>query len=120
MYGVVWITPPKNPASTDATPSVKSTLRVSYSSPAAWALSVQSRPPTIVAKANGNIMGILASAALSTRPHHEPSPASAGRSGGGDQAGNSLEAGGGTRATLKARPRACKIRYAAMPTTIAA
>src|SRR5436309_15359338 len=66
MYGVVWITPPRHAASTDATPSVRRMDRVSYSSPAAAALSVQSMPPTIVARANGNTTGSLSSAGFQT------------------------------------------------------
>ena len=57
MYGVVWITPPHRAASSVATPSTPMTHRVSYSSPAAAALSVQSIPPTTVAKAKGMTIG---------------------------------------------------------------
>ncbi len=43
---------------------------MSYSSPAAAALSVQSMPPTIVARANGSATGSFASAVVNTGPHH--------------------------------------------------
>ena len=62
MYGVVWMTPPSRPATSEATASVSRMERVSYSSPTAAALSVQSMPPTIVARANGNTTGSLPSA----------------------------------------------------------
>jgi hypothetical protein len=45
---------------------------VSYSSPAAAALSVQSMPPTMVATANGSATGSFAAAACSTVSHHSP------------------------------------------------
>src|SRR5437868_4147231 len=86
MYGVVWITPPNSPANTDDTPSVSRTVRVSYSSPAAAALSVQSMPPTMVARANGSATGIFCSAASSTPPHQSHSTVVNGDSDGSDQA----------------------------------
>ena len=66
MYGVFWMTPPHSPAATEASPSVSRTARVSYSSPAAAALSVQSMPPTMVASANGRAIGSRASARVVT------------------------------------------------------
>ena len=86
MYGVVWITPPNSPASTEASPSVQRMLRVSYSSPAAAALSVQSIPPTIVARANGNIMGNCATAWANTGRHQDQLLANAGKNSGSLQA----------------------------------
>ena len=76
MYGVVWMTPPSRPATSDATPSVSRIVRVSYSSPAAAALSVQSMPPTMVARANGSATGSFASAVSSTSPPPVPARAS--------------------------------------------
>ena len=87
MYGVVWITPPKRPASTEASPSVQRILRVSYSSPAAAALSVQSIPPTIVARANGNITGNCATAWMKTGCHQDQLRANAGKNSGSPHAG---------------------------------
>ena len=51
------MTPPQAPASTVAKASTPITLPVSYSSPAAAALSVQSIPPTTVPSANGITIG---------------------------------------------------------------
>src|SRR5260370_14243530 len=62
------MTPPKMPATNEARPSVNRMDRVSYSSPAAAALSVQSMPPTIVANANGNTTGSFSSAGFQTEP----------------------------------------------------
>src|SRR5437588_9436444 len=72
------MTPPQMPASTDATPSVSRIVRVSYSSPAAAALSVQSMPPTIVARAKGKATGKYASDAHHTRSHQARSQTKAG------------------------------------------
>src|SRR5215472_914427 len=57
MYGVLSTTPPQSPAASVARPSVARIARVSYSSPAAAALSVLSIPPTMVEKANGIAIG---------------------------------------------------------------
>ena len=57
MYGVDWMTPPHIPATRVASPSIAITPRVSYSSPAAAALSVQSMPPITVPRANGMTIG---------------------------------------------------------------
>src|SRR5512132_4581749 len=57
MYGVLSTTPPQSPAASVHRPSVARIARVSYSSPAAAALSVLSIPPTIVATAKGNAIG---------------------------------------------------------------
>src|SRR5437660_12834368 len=62
------MTPPKIPAAKDASPSVSKIERVSYSSPAAAALSVQSMPPTMVAKAKGSTTGSFSSAGFQTDP----------------------------------------------------
>ncbi len=69
MYGVVWITPPKVPATRLASASVQSTWLVSYSSPAAAADSVQSIPPTTVARANGSATGKRPNASAHTWLH---------------------------------------------------
>jgi hypothetical protein len=57
MYGVVWMTPPQAPARMVASASTPITRPVSYSSPAAAALSVQSMPPTTVPSAKGITIG---------------------------------------------------------------
>ena len=57
MYGVLSTTPPQSPAASVHRPSVARIARVSYSSPAAAALSVLSMPPTIVESAKGSAIG---------------------------------------------------------------
>src|SRR5438105_245119 len=86
MYGVVCKTPPSSAPSTDVTPSVRRMVRVSYSSPALAALSVQSIPPTMVARANGTATGSLASDDHQTCCHQLQSHVSTGRKVGGAHA----------------------------------
>ena len=59
MYGVDSTTPPQSPAATVQRPSVARIARVSYSSPAAAALSVLSIPPTIVESANSKFESVI-------------------------------------------------------------
>src|SRR5436190_1747961 len=99
MYGVVCSTPPRRAAATDATPSVNRIVRVSNSSPAAAALSVQSMPPTIVANANGTAMGSFSRAAAVTISHQAGSTTDhTEKRAGGAQA--ALDAAGATSGTM--------------------
>src|SRR5688572_23460357 len=106
MYGVVRITPPSDAAVTAATPSVIRTALVSYSSPAAAALSVQSMPPTIVASANGTATGSLPRANRNTGPHQPASlPYSDSHAAGSQRCGGTPLAGAGTSGSPVRSPR---------------
>src|SRR5688572_15554445 len=65
MYGVDSTTPPQSPATTVQNPSVARIARVSYSSPAAAALSVLSIPPMIVITPKGSAIGRYPHASVS-------------------------------------------------------
>jgi hypothetical protein len=86
MYGVLSTTPPQRPATSVQNPSVMRIPRVSYSSPAAAALSVLSMPPMIVMTPNGRAIGRYAHASDSPPRNSRLGQGSARRSATGDDA----------------------------------
>ena len=118
MYGVDWMTPPHIPATSVASPSIAITPRVSYSSPAAAALSVGAAARSVRAGRVGKptqlaarrVGGASQGAHLAAR--HKPLRGGAARRADAARTGGSGHAG--QRAGLAGRGRAASQAHSAV------